>query len=123
MFIFFRYSISSLSSAVLDYGVFLAAYSLGINLFFSTYIARGVSVLYNYFVSRKLVFKSNKGTTKTFPAYIVLVMVSGFFVVLLTKFINNTFFIPIVIAKILCEGLIFFGNFIIQRIFIFSDNE
>lgn len=78
---FFRYTLSSLVSAVVDEGVFaglswlLGGCLSGLALTaVPTVVARVVSSLLNFFMNKKLVFRSNAGTGKALLRYYALAL-------------------------------------------------
>ena len=59
-FVLFRFTLASLSSALIDYAVFILIYGLTSNLLAGQACARLVSMLYNYSVVKKMVFFSGE---------------------------------------------------------------
>jgi len=119
-FVLLRYTLASLASVSVDFIVFIAVYPLIGNVLFSIYTARGVSLFVNYGLNHRLVFNDKNHVKKTFPKYLTLVIVSGYFASLLISFTSVTFTLPIYLAKILSESILYIMNFIIQRKFIFK---
>ncbi len=123
---FFRYMLSSLSSFLVDYGIFCGMiFALGKTAFtetesvwISTVVARICSSLFNYTVNKKIVFKSNRGPS-TLVMYYVLCVVqmacSAFFVSL----IGSTGF-PVQIAKIIVDSILFLISYRVQKMLIFK---
>ena len=105
----------ALSNKILDVGLLTIV---------STYIARALSSLFNFFVNKNSVFKEDerKRTKDTIFKYYSLVVIqatiSGIVVGALTKSlgINST------IIKVPVECVIFLVNFLVQRYYIFAKN-
>ena len=103
-----------LSNKILDVGLLTLV---------STYIARALSSLFNFFVNKNKVFKEKDGTKRTketiFKYYLLVIVqatISGVVVGALTKSlgINST------IIKVPVECIIFLVNFLVQRYYIFA---
>jgi glycosyltransferase involved in cell wall biosynthesis len=118
-FVLFRFTIASLSAALIDYTVFILTYALCANLLAAQALARMVAMIFNYFVVKKLVFCSGEEVVKTFPKYAVLALFSGSVSYLLIRGLTSFSPLPVLAAKAIVESLIFFANFAIQREFIF----
>lgn len=121
-FVLFRFTLASLSAALIDYTVFILIYSLSSNLLAGQACARLVSMIFNYSVVKKLVFYSGEEIIRTFPKYVALAFFSGSISYLLIKVLTTLSPLPVIAAKAIVESLIFFANFAIQREFIFVKN-
>jgi glycosyltransferase involved in cell wall biosynthesis len=121
-FVLFRFTLASLSSALIDFAVFMLVYGLSQNLLAGQACARPVSMLYNYFVVKKLVFFSREEIVRTFPKYVALTFCSGSISYLLIKILVTFSPVPVIAAKAIVESFVFFANFAIQRDFIFVKN-
>lgn len=79
--LFFKFIAASLSSSVIDLGIFTLGTLLlkdmfpGYYIIISTVIARVISSLYNFFVNRRSVFKSDDNLTATMVKYYILAVV------------------------------------------------
>ncbi len=122
-FLLARYVSTSLLTAVVDNLVFIACYPLIHNLLVSIYLARLVAILVNYFLLRKVVFYSSEKTTRTFPRYIALVLVSGLAAALLIDFFNAEFHTGIVLGKIIAELLLYLVNFAVLNKLVFVHRQ
>jgi putative flippase GtrA len=118
-FVLFRFTIASLSSALIDYTVFILIFGLSSNLLAAQACARLVAMIFNYFAVKKLVFYSEEEVIKTFPKYVALAFFSGSISYLLIRVLTSLSPLPVLAAKAIVESLIFFANFAIQREFIF----
>lgn len=121
-FVLFRFTLASLSSALIDYAVFILIYGLTSNLLAGQACARLVSSLYNYSVVKKMVFLSGEKVARTFPKYFALVIFSGTISYLLIRLLTQFSLLPVIPAKAIVESLVFLANFAIQRDFIFVKN-
>lgn len=126
---FFKFSFSGVTSAALDLILFTILFSLlkdnfnqDIVMLIATFGARIASSLYNYFMNRNIVFKSN--SKNTFIKYYILcacqAFLSWFFVDQLFKLINidtPTF------IKICVDLVLFVLSYQIQQRFIFRKSS
>lgn len=115
-----RFAAASLLTAIIDNLVFAACfYTTGI-LWLAQVTGRSVAVIVNYSLARKAVFHSNAPHREVAPRYLALVATVGitsyFFITLLA----NANIMPVLIAKIVVESVLFYGNFMIQRDRIFT---
>jgi glycosyltransferase involved in cell wall biosynthesis len=118
-FVIFRYTISSLLSALVDFLVFILVYPLINNILISTYASRCVSLFVNYsLVSKKVFVDSEK--KGTFVKYITLVIISGALSSGLIYILSRKMGIPVNISKIISETILYIVNFVIQKEVIFK---
>lgn len=122
---FIKFSMSSLGSTVVDLGLFALLVFLLRDvtpehyILISTAIARVVSVIVNYHINAKLVFKDEDRRNFPFFKYILLAVFdmlgSAFFVtVLVRQFMWNE-----TLTKMLVDSTLFFIGFIVQKFYIF----
>jgi putative flippase GtrA len=119
-FVLLRYLTSSISAAIVDYFVFVFFWSLGTPLWMCVILGRLVSVILNFSLNYKFVFKQDGVLTKSFFKYITLVVVSGTATYIFTYYFLSKLNIPPPIGKLLAEISIFFANFLIQREWVFK---
>lgn len=122
---FIRYALSSLSSFVVDYGVFCGMFYVLSGsaseiraIWISTAVARVISSLFNYTVNKKLVFRSGRGIETLFMYYglcIVQMACSAALVNLASAVL------PVQIAKIIVDTLLFMISYRVQKRFIFGE--
>lgn len=121
---FFKYSLSSITSFVIDIGVFtLLLKLLGKNdlmtITLSSTVARIISAIVNYLVNRHLVFQGQ--SSFSFIKYGLLavaqIIASS---LLVTAFHNLTMWNP-TILKIIVDSLLFLVSYHIQRNYIFRE--
>lgn len=124
---FIRYALSSLSSFVVDYGVFCGLFYLlsrsaseSRAIWISTAAARVISSLFNYTVNKKLVFKSGRGIETLFMYYglCIVQMACSAALVNLTSAV-----IPVQIAKIIVDTVLFMISYRVQKRFIFGKKD
>lgn len=119
-FALFRFTLTSLATALLDYSVFLLAYGSTGNLAASQALARLAAMGLNYAAVRRWVFYSEQPHVRTLPKYLALVAVSGSMSYVIIQYLSSRYRLPVTAAKMIAETLIFLANFAIQRDFIFS---
>lgn len=119
-FLFLRYCGSSLMAFAVDSAVFYPVLFYTGNLFVSQVAGRTASVCVIFFVVRNLVFRSGVSVVRGFVEYVALVAVSGSIAYSLIVLLHGRFHLPVVASKLLAEGLLFLGNFVIQRDIIFT---
>lgn len=122
-FVLLRYTLASLLSALVDFTVFISIYPFIGNILYSTYTARFVSLFVNYNLVNRKVFGAKNRKRETFPKYILLVIISGFLSSGIIYALHATTGIPVALAKILAESLLYIVNFYIQKKFIFTRVE
>ena len=120
--LFFKYIISAVSSFLLDillFTLFVNIIKIDQKIIVATVLARIISAIYNFVINSKLVFK--KGSKSSIIKYIVLsiiqMLISGYAVTYIAKFIN----INATIIKIVVDTIIFIVNFVIQREWVFKN--
>ena len=122
---FFRYMLASLSSFLVDYGIFCGLiYALSRtdiaktpSVWIATAVARVCSSLFNYTVNKKVVFKSRRGAI-TLLMYYALCVVQMAASAWLVSLIGMTGF-PVQIAKIIVDSILFLISFRVQKTLIF----
>jgi len=72
---------------------------------------------------RNVVFHSVEQHRRSFPRYVLLVVVSGLASYLILTALHQNLGWPAIWAKISAECLLFFANFVIQRDVIFRTQE
>ncbi|MCX7049568.1 MAG: glycosyltransferase [Candidatus Sumerlaeota bacterium] len=122
-FSLFRFFITSVITAVIDGAIFLICLFLGMPIYASQILARCGALVFNYTAVRNAVFFSKQEHAKTFPKYLLLVVVSGFVSYGLIQFLIQTFSLRAMAAKIIAESLVFLANYAIQRELIFVQQQ
>lgn len=126
---FFKFTASSLFSTIIDLGLFtLFVYLLRTTfpmsyIMVATILARIFSVIINYIINSKLVFKKEKEKGKTFARFlifaIVSVLASGYIVTVLVKILKGYE----TLTKILVDSSLFLAGFHFQKKFVFIEDE
>lgn len=127
--LFLKYIVSAISSFVTDILLFslLLKYIPEINIgvittiVISTILARVISSIYNFIINSKLVFK-NKNKTSIIK-YFILVIAQMFISAFIVSELFNIFKINATAIKVIVDTIIFIINFVIQREFIFKNNN
>ena len=134
---FFRYTVSSLASSVLDAGLFVLMTWLLSSVLtdnfaltaVSTAVARVVSSLVNFFANQKLVFRSKGPTGKALWRYFLLAAVVMALQAVLTWLVNTVFHIGA--DQTVLQGVVYvavmtalFGlSFTVQQRWVFVDDK
>jgi len=119
-FTLLRYFFASVITAVVDYIFFIVAFSLTESITTAVYCGRAIALFINFFLLKKVVFFSKEKSRKSFPKYLLLVIVSGLLSSAMIHYLSNTLSTPIILAKLLSDSLLYIANFSIQREFIFT---
>lgn len=127
---FIKFTLSSMTSSLVDYAVFLLLVFLlafmpkSVSILLATFVARVCSALTNFIINRKWSFnnKTHKSVGKELfrfgVVFIVKILLSSGFVYLLSRF--N---ISLLILKIFVDTLLFFLSYTIQRNWVFLPPE
>lgn len=119
-FLFLRYCGSSLMSFLIDSTVFYPVLFYTHNVAISQAAGRAVSACIIFFVVKNLVFQSGASVARALAEYLTLVAASGLIAYTMITVMHSRLGFPIAPAKLLAEGLLFLGNFVIQRDLIFT---
>ncbi len=116
-----KFSLSSLTCAVLDFGLLFLLKHLTGNLLLAVAGARIASSLTNYALNRNLVFNEQKGRkSATLLQYYVLVFIIMGCNYLLLSLLNETIGLSLLLSKILTECILFSFSYTVQRKIIFK---
>lgn len=121
---FFKYSISSIIAAFIDIIFFELFLHIKINIsnkiMFATTLARIISSITNYTLSKKIAFKDKSNVLKTIIKYytiaIIQMIMSGLAVTLICNLTN----ISEVFTKVTIDTCLFFIGYKIQRKWVFK---
>ena len=116
-----KFSMSSIACGVLDFALLFLLKSISDNLFYAVVGARIISSLCNYFLNKHLVFgaKTSKKLS-SFVQYYLLVIVILALNYLLMSFLNETLLLPLLLSKLLTEGILFGISYTAQHKLIFK---
>ncbi|MCR5688224.1 MAG: bifunctional glycosyltransferase family 2/GtrA family protein [Lachnospiraceae bacterium] len=126
---FFRYSLSSLSSFVVDYALFLGIYHLltgsgtgtGRAVWLATASARVCSSLFNYTLNKKVVFRSRRGPV-TLLLYYTLCVTQAACSAALVNLLGSVS-VPVSAAKIIVDCILFVISYRVQKGLIFKSGQ
>lgn len=123
--LFIKYTLSSLSSCVVDLAIFhLIVSALRGNLngyiFISTAIARIISASYDFLIKRRVVFKSDEKRSRSILKYISLCVIQMICSAALTNLGYKLLPGPEVAVKAVVDTLLFLISYWIQRNLIFK---
>jgi glycosyltransferase involved in cell wall biosynthesis len=122
-FLLFRFTMLSLSTALIDNCVFLIVFRATDSIGESQVAARLVAMLYNYFGARRAVFHSQQKHGRVLVKYVLLVLCSGLVSYTLIQFLHFRYGVPTVPAKLVAESFLFIANFTLQRDFVFTRQQ
>ncbi len=126
-----KFTCSSLIAFVIDYILVLALAAAlpmtGLSqaqvLLLSVVIARVISASCNFLINQRMVFKA-KGHTLSgaikYGSVTLLILVLNY---LLLRVFNITLHIPLSVAKLIVEALLFIVSFLLQRFFVFRSKD
>ena len=117
--VFVRYSFVALSSSIIDFIVFMVAQYCGVSLGLSFIFSRGVSLSYNFPMSRRFVFQSQRSLWIVAVEYFTLAVTSGYLCFAFTRLLVHDLSMAKLAAKLIAELTLFVINFSIQKIYIF----
>ena len=128
IFTFFKGSISSLVSALVDLLIFtILTIVLGKDyesIILATFIARIISAFINFIINRNIVFLSNGDIKKESLLFIILfvikMIISSLLVASLSLLFPN---IHQTIIKCIIDFLLFFGSYYLQKQYVFQNKK
>jgi putative flippase GtrA len=118
-----RFSLASVTAAIIDNGIFIILINLGWAILPGQIASRSAGGFVNYLMIKNFVFFSDEQHQKALPKYIVTVIVLGFFSYGMIVFLSGQFGVSVPLAKILVETIIYLANFLVQRDLIFRTGE
>ncbi len=122
-FVFVRYCGAALSVSLIDSLFFYWVFSATGKLIWAQIAGRSVAAIVAFLLARNVVFRSDTTIPVALVKYLSLVGAMGVICYFLMQFFQQSLDVPILAAKLLSEGLLFLGNFSIQRDFIFSRRQ
>lgn len=122
-FALLRFSVASVTAAVIDNVVFAAAYAVSGSILGSQIASRGVALVINYAMLKRMVFHSSARHAVTLPRYLASVVVLSMVSYGLILASIEAFDMPAIVAKIAVETLIFACSFLIQRFLVFPQRQ
>ena len=122
-FSLFRFFVASLVAALLDNFIFILLFFLGNSILFSQAGGRLIVMVINFMMVKKFVFHSNEKNAVTIPKYIVTVIVLGTVSYGLIIVASEVFEVPVILAKVVAETIVFISSYLVQRSFVFSGSR
>ncbi|MGD0342434.1 MAG: bifunctional glycosyltransferase family 2/GtrA family protein [Bacteroidales bacterium] len=122
-FVLFRFVLSSLSTALIDFIVFIICSTLGMNILSSMVMSRLVSGNYNFVVNKRIVFRSKSNVILSFIKYWMLVILLGSISYSGIKTLVHYVNLNVILSKAIVETLLFFISFTVQHSLIFKPTE
>jgi putative flippase GtrA len=125
-----RFVFASLTTALLDniafallYALLAPSTSVRMSVLASQAGARVVAVVYNFVAAKRLVFASTQRTARLLPRYLLLVALAGTTSYMMITYLAETLGFPVLVAKLVAEGMLFLPNFVIQRDLVFQSQD
>jgi putative flippase GtrA len=122
-FVLFRFLLSSLSTSLIDFLIFIICSGSGLNILMSTIASRFIAGNYNFVINKKMVFRNESNFKLSFIKYWLLVILLGSIsylgILTLVDYAN----LNLLLSKAILETLLFFASFAIQRNLIFNSRE
>lgn len=118
--IFFRFSLSSITTSAIDYTVYYLFISTGNSIAISIVIARIISGSYNFLVNKNMVFKEKANYLFSFIKYWTLVFLLGTVAFIAITFLTKRNIMGAMSSKLLVESSLFVVSFIIQRDIVYN---
>lgn len=119
-FVFVRYLSLSIATSLIDFLIFYLCFFYLNSIGYSMSIARSSAGIFQFFMSKTLVFRHKGDLFVSLVRFLTLVTLSGVFSYALIYFLTSKIGLPVVPAKLLAESILFFASFAIQREFIFD---
>jgi putative flippase GtrA len=119
-FVFLRYCAGSLLTFATDYVIFVAVYAHTMSIGYGIASARTGSTLVSFVFNRQAVFHAHGRVPAAFIRFVMLVAGFGWIAYLATSYLSRATGVPVVYAKLLIEGLLFFAGFALNNIFVFD---
>ncbi len=118
-FVLFRYGLSSIITAIVDFIVFMIALSFGANVLVANMFARTASIGVQFTLLDKYVFHT-KAKVWNFIFFALYVYIMGIVSAMTQISLVEHLTISVITSKIIVEGILFFVNFAVLRLYIFT---
>jgi glycosyltransferase involved in cell wall biosynthesis len=122
-FVFFRYSALSIAAAIVDYTLFFLLYYSTDQLLLSVVVGRLLIGGFYFTVARQKVFLSQGRITREAALFTLLLAASALASYGVITVLVLVFFVPVPLAKVLADLMLFFANFAFQKVFVFFREE
>ena len=121
-FVLARYLGTSIVIFFIDILIFTGLLEVGSTILISNLLARAVTIVVQFFITKNFVFKSTSGI-RSFLFFVFYVLLMGLVSVNIQLRLSEFMDIKPIVSKMLTEGVLFFVNFAFLRTYIFMDNE
>ncbi len=118
-FILFRYGLSSIATALVDFIVFTIMLSFGFSVLAANMVARTASIGVQFTLLDKFVFHT-RSKVFNFIFFALYVYLMGYISSVTQISAVEHLHISVITAKLLVEGVLFFVNFAFLRLYIFT---
>jgi putative flippase GtrA len=122
-FVLLRFVFSALLAVAVDFVVFWAVLQAGAELATAMVAARTVGAVVNFSVNRSFVFLQRNRIFFTVAKYFALVAVFGLISYAMIDLLADQLGMPVILAKVLSEGILFIFSFVTQRQIVFARDE
>jgi len=119
-FVFLRYCGTAMLAAVVDSLVFYLVARSSHNIAAAQVTGRGVAITMAFVLARNVVFRSSESVPIALAKYLAFAGLMGVISYNILRYLWSRLGIPLVLAKMLAEGLLFVINFSIQREIVFA---
>jgi glycosyltransferase involved in cell wall biosynthesis len=119
-FVFLRYCAGSLLTFATDYVIFVSVFAQTASLGLGIVCARTGSTVVSFIFNRQAVFHAHGRIVAALLRFMALVAGLGWIAYLATSYLSRATGIPVVYAKLLVEGLLFFAGFALNNVFVFD---
>lgn len=119
-FVFLRFSALSITTAILDFTIFVLTHYLTSNILVSAVCSRGIGGLFQFSLGKIFVFHSKSNAAWEFGKYLLTVIALGFISYELIDGLVTYLGINVYLSKILVETGLFLVSFALQRTFVFG---
>jgi len=119
-FVFLRHCGNSALAAIVDNLGFLLMMQWQSSIGWAQFAARVAAVSVAFAVARNIVFQSRRNLAGSLVKYLLLVAAMGLVSYSMIQFLHTRLGMRVFVAKLVAEGILFLGNFAVQRDFIFA---
>lgn len=118
-FVFFRYSVVAVASAIIDFLIFSLSFFVCGKILPSVVIARVLSGTFNFLMCKQMIFKSRGKIIHEAIKYIALAIFALTLSYLLILGMVDVLHMNVYLSKIIADICVFLLNFLVQRLLIF----
>jgi putative flippase GtrA len=118
-FALFRFVLSAALVALIDLVVFWLTHLATGSLIASMALGRSIGALVNFGINRRFVFLHRPRPLFTLAKYLALVATFGLVSYAMVDFLSDDLQVPVIVAKLFAEGILFLFSFLAQRDVVF----